>query len=247
MKTALKLFLLVAICGYLVFALTKLARPAEELTCKAIDISISDSLSPVRFVTEEYVYGILSQNKVYAEGQKLSNIHLDEIEQILTEDPYIRTASCYCTASSHLSIDITPEQPVLHVMTDKEDYYLDVQGSIMPIGDFNIDLCIATGNISKQFATDYLIGLASYIHESELWDSQIEQIHVNDSAHVELFPRVGGQTIMLGTVDDYERKLRNLEAFYKKGLSLVGWNKYTQIDLSYRDQVICKKKETSKH
>jgi cell division protein FtsQ len=59
---------------------------------------------------------------------------------------------------------------------------------------------------------------------------------------VELIPRAGDFRIVLGTLDDYEKKLRKFSVFVEKGLNVVGWNRYSVINLSYDKQVVCTKK-----
>ena len=47
--------------------------------------------------------------------------------------------------------------------------------------------------------------------------------------------------------DFVEKKLLRLEKFYKYGLSQVGWNKYSYINLEFDNQIICKKKKENKN
>lgn len=245
MKTVFKIFLLLAVTGYLIFAIVKFAQPAEDHVCEALDIEITDSLSD-DFVTEDYVNSILAKNNIFVEGQRISQINLEEIETLMQEDAYIEEATCFCTAVNHLCIRIKPQHPILHVMTQNEDYYLDAKGATMPVGNFNMDLCIATGNITKDYARNELIEFASYIYGHEFWNNQIEQIHVVSKHNIELYPRVGDHIILLGSIDNYEDKLSRLMLFYKKGLAKAGWNKYSTINLSYDGQVVCTKRDKNK-
>jgi cell division protein ftsQ len=78
---------------------------------------------------------------------------------------------------------------------------------------------------------------------------------------VELVPRVGQHVVFIGylpqaantkerneKIADYvNKKLTRLEKFYKYGLSQVGWNKYSYIDLEFDNQIICKKKKENKN
>lgn len=241
MKNVIKIILLIAVAAYLVFAVTQFAKPAEDHTCEALDIRIADSLT-TDFVSEDYVHHILDKNKVYVEGQKLSQININDIEQFLKDDPYIDSVSVYCTAANHICINVIPVQPILHVMTQNEDYYLDRNGVTMPVGNFNIDLCIATGNITKDFARKDLIELAEYIHANEFWNSQIEQLHVVSQNNIELYPRVGEHVILLGSTENLADKMERLMLFYRKGLPKVGWNKYKTINLAYEGQIVCTKR-----
>lgn len=246
MKVALKTILLLLVAGYLVFAIVRFSQRTEERVCEAVDIQITDSLEG-GFVTTDYIHSILTKNKVYAEGKKLSSIDIQGLEEILQKDPYIDSARCYCSAASHLCIFIIPQRPILHVIQNNGDnYYLDSRGTTMPVENINIDLCVATGNITKDYAKKKLIELAKFIYEDEFWDKQIEQIHVTENQEIELYPRVGEHVIVLGTPDNIQKKLENLMIFYKNGLSKTGWNKYSVINLSYDGQVVCTKKNNSK-
>ena len=246
MKVALKIILLLLVAGYLVFAIVQFSQRTEERICEAIDIEITDSLEG-GFVTTDYIHNILTKNKVFAEGQKLSSIDIKGLEDILQNDPYIDSARCYCSAASHLCIQVIPQHPILHVITDNgDDYYLDGSGATMPAKNMNIDLCVATGNITKDYAKNNLMELARFIYDNDFWDKQIEQIHVTDKRIIELYPRVGEHIIILGTPDNFRKKLENLMIFYKNGLSKTGWNKYSIINLSFNGQVVCTKKNNIK-
>lgn len=242
MKNILKILLLLAVTGYLVFAVIEFAKPTEDYICEALDIEI-DNEGGMDFVSPEYIMNILGKNKILTEGQKLSQINISDIEQLLTEDPYIENASCYCTAANHISICVRTEQPILHVILHNEDYYLDTNGAIMPIDTFNLDLCIATGNITREFAMDHLTVLARFIQKDKFWNEQIEQIHVTDENNIELYPKKGEYNIIIGSTEDLADKFERLMLFYEKGLPNVGWNQYKSINVSYKGQVVCTKRD----
>ena len=247
MKTAFKIFLLLAVVGYLVVAVWKFAGQAEDRTCEGVRIEIIDSI-PDGFITEGYVHSILTQNKVSPEGMKISEVSLERIEQLMLEEPHIERASCYYNAAGWLHIRVVPQQPVLHVISGKgEDYYLSSTGLTMPTGSFNVDLCVATGNITKKFAAEQLLELALFIRDDLFWSEQIEQIHVISPDQVMLYPRVGQHVIELGSTEGFQEKLHRLRIFYREGLERVGWNKYQTISLAYDDQVVCTKANNTKN
>lgn len=241
MKTVIKTFLLIGVVGYLIFAVCKFSGQAEERTCEGVVVEVSDN-SLNEMMGEDYIRRILRSNNISPEGNKISSINLQQIEKLIRADTHVDSASCYCTAAGMLCIEVMPNRPVLHVISQKgEDYYVASQGMIMSTKDFNIDLCVATGNVSKQFASTRLLEFATFIHDDLFWREQIQQIHVIDSAHIELSPRVGRHTIQLGSVDNYKDKLHRLRIFYRDGLDRVGWNKYKTINLAYDGQVVCTK------
>ena len=56
----------------------------------------------------------------------------------------------------------------------------------------------------------------------------------------EFVPKIGG-TVVLGKAEDLESKLDKLELFYREGLNYTDWDRYSRIDLTYQDQIICTK------
>ena len=211
MKTAFKIFLLLAVVGYLVVAIWKFGGEAEDRTCEGVRVEIIDSI-PDGFITE----------------------------QLMLEESHIESASCYYDAAGRLCIKVVPQQPILHVISAKgEDYYLSSTGLTMPTAGFNVELCVATGNVTKKYASEHLLELARYIHDDLFWSEQIEQIHVVSPEEIELYPRVGQHIIELGSADNFYDKLSRLRTFYREGLERVGWNKYKKISLAYDGQVVC--------
>lgn len=242
MKTAIKLILLVGIAGYLVFAVSQFAQQTEEIVCEGVSIEISDSLQNV-FITENDIQKILTKHKFSPKGLKLSDINIKQIEEVLQNNPYINEVQCFFTGQGLLRIKVVPQQPILHIISaNGEDYYLNSTGDAMPIGEINIDLCIATGHISKKFAKESLLPLAQYILNQKFWNQLTEQIHVTETMNIEIAPRVGEHIIQLGCIDNFKEKLQRVEYFYKHGLPKVGWNKYKTINAAFKDQIVCTKK-----
>ena len=197
MKTAFKIFLLLAVVGYLVVAIWKFGGEAEDRTCEGVRVEIIDSI-PDGFITDDYIRSILTKNKISPQGMKISAINLEQIEQLMLDESHIERASCYYDAAGRLCIKVVPQQPILHVINQKgEDYYLSSTGLTMPTASFNVDLCVATGNISKKFASEHLLELAKFIHDDLFWSEQIEQINVVGPDEIELYPRVGQHIIEL--------------------------------------------------
>lgn len=86
-----------------------------------------------------------------------------------------------------------------------------------------------------------LYKFALFLQENEFWNDQIEQIYVYPDNDIELIPRVGNHRIMLGTLDEFEEKLANLKLFYEQAIPKVGWEKYSMINLKYKNQIVCTK------
>ncbi len=246
MKTAFKIFLLLAIAGYLVVAVWKFASQAEDRICEGVNVEILDSIAD-GFITESYIRSLLTRNNISPEGMKMSEINLEQIEELMLGESHIESASCFYNAAGALCIKVVPQRPVLHVISQNgDDYYLSSTGLTMPTASFNVNLCVATGRISKQFASERLLEMALFIHDNLFWREQIEQIHVLSPERIVLYPRVGQHVIELGSIDGFQEKFDRLRIFYRKGLERVGWNKYSTISLAYDGQIVCTKAKEKK-
>ncbi|MBR0182572.1 MAG: hypothetical protein IJQ05_04755 [Bacteroidaceae bacterium] len=241
MKTALKIILLTGVIGYLVFTVATLSKKNEDYVCCGVDVVISNTSEKALF-NKEFVSDILADKKISPQGQTISKININRIEQIIGENAYIDSVQCYFTPKHNLCIRVISRKPVMHVITDDTEYYMDANGNVMPPGNFNLDLCLMTGNISEKLAKDKLLPLASFLDSNEPWKNEIQQVNVIDEQHIELIPMTGDHRIRIGNSDNIKEKMDKLLLFREEGLDKVGWNKYAYIDLSYNGQVVCTKK-----
>ena len=97
MKIAFKIFLLLAVVGYLVFAVWKFADKAEDRTCEGVNVEIMDSIAD-GFITEEYICSVLTKNKIYPEGMKISTTAspFAKASRIWFKTPFKRSGSTVC-------------------------------------------------------------------------------------------------------------------------------------------------------
>ena len=82
--------------------------------------------------------------------------------------------------------------------------------------------------------------------QNAFWHSQIEQLNVLPDGTIEMVPRIGDHIVYLGSASNIQQKLDRLEKFYRYGLSVAGWNKYSYINLEFDNQIICKKRRKNK-
>ena len=123
------------------------------------------------------------------------------------------------------------------------NYYIDNIGSMMPLSRHYVaHVLVASGYVEKEFAKNELYKFALYLQDNEFWNDQIEQIYVDADKNVELIPRVGNHRIILGSFDNFPEKLDNLKLFYEQAIPKVGWEKYSTINLKYKNQIVCTKR-----
>lgn len=256
-KTLLVLADLV-LAAYIVLAVTAFNKPDETSSvCTKVSINIADEATN-GFINSKEIKKRLEATKLYPLDKPMRYIDARKIEETLKTSPFVQTAECFKTQDGHVNISVTQRLPLVRIKAQNgDDYYLDDNDCIMPNSHYTSDLIIATGNISRPFAMNYISPLSKSLMNNELWKNQIEQINVLQDRTIELIPRVGNHVIVLGQlpeaklkgdiaqrVDQFlQRKLRRLELFYRYGLSQAGWNKYSSINLEFDNQIICKKRQ----
>ncbi len=113
----------------------------------------------------------------------------------------------------------------------------------MPVSpNFTVYVPLATGAVDEEYAQNELYDFAEFLNENPDWNAWVDQIVVKPNKDVELIPRAGDFRIVLGKLDNYSEKLARFALFIEKGLNVVGWNRYSEINLKYDNQVVCTKK-----
>lgn len=211
-------------------------------------------------ITEADVKNRISNKIGVVIGEPLNKINTRSIETELRSSPFVRTARVYETINKKLIVELKERKPMVRLI-DKtgKTAILDSEGYLMPLSDntvlrlpvitgefaINSDFINTNGHVSDSLAHVSLTDVYTYasaIAAQPFWAAQIQQTDLNSYGDFVAFPQVGKHTINFGSADKIEEKLNRLLIFYKKGLEETGWNKYTSINLKYKDQIVCTKK-----
>lgn len=238
----------IAVGIYLTLAMTAFNKP--DMTgkiCTQVKIDINESVVK-GFLNADEIKTILVRANLYPLGKQLASVDIREIEETLIKNPFIENAQCYKTPSGHVHISLAQHMPILRILADNgENYYIDNSGKVMNGTRLTTDVVVATGHITKKYATKVLAHIGNRIVNDKFWHNQIVQINVLQDNSIELVPRVGEHIIYLGQPENIAEKLARMEKFYKYGLNKVGWNKYSRISVEFGNQIICKKKDSHPH
>ena len=233
---------------YLILAITAFNKPDEKFNvCNGIKITIEQE-SADGFLTENSIRQILQNSKLAFFTQPMPQpmrlVNTRQVEEILQGHDLIEEAQCYKSIDGMLCINIRQRVPVVRVMSQTgEDYYVDTHGDVIQHNNYTCNLLLATGCITKSYASKVLAPIACQIQESAFWHNQIVQLNVLPNRSIEIVPRVGSHIAYLGAPKGIPAKLDRLEKFYRYGLSQTGWNIYSRISVEFDNQIICKKKK----
>ncbi len=214
----------------------------QAVLCSGMQIVVCDSLDK-HFINEADLSQILRKAELYPKETDINEINTEKIEEVLRKNSMIARVEAYKTPSGKIKLEVEQKMPILRVMSAEGSYYIDNSGSIMtPSRHYVAHVPIASGAIEKVSSVTNLYDFALFLQDNNFWNNQIEQIFVHPDGDVELVPRVGNHRIILGSFNSFREKLENLQLFYKYVIPKVGWEKYTIINLKYKDQIVCTKR-----
>ncbi len=257
-----KIAIAVLLLAYLGVTIGFISERRSRLVCNAVRVSIPDSLVH-SFVRTKDILNLIQAQGTHWIGQYISQINTQQIESLVYKHPAIKEARVYKTITGCVNIEVLQRQPLLRIINRYGDtYYIDEDGKAMPWSNhFTARVLVANGNIGNRFdfskyrginilndsISSYhilkdLYELAVFIQDNKFWRAYFEQVYVEDDGNFELIPRVGGHLIIFGKTENMEEKFSNLKQLYALGLPNEGWNKYSVINLKFRNQVVCTKK-----
>ena len=235
--------LLVAYIAGSIYYFTYYEHPIP--VCNEVEIIIKDSLER-RFLQEKDIIAYLKKGNLYPLHKTAKEISMYDLKNSLKKNEMIDMVEVVQTNSGKIKIVISQKMPILRVFSAKGNFYIDQMGRTMPeaLGQA-IYVPVASGEIEKSFATGDLYEFALFLQKNDFWNDQIAQIYVRSPNDIEIIPRVGSHRILLGSLDNYEKKLKHLRLFYEQVIPKMGWEKYSVINLKYKNQIVCTKNKNT--
>jgi cell division protein FtsQ len=253
LKKLARLFAWVCVIGFVLFALAFSHKQAETAFCTKVNVRVYPA--EIGFYNRQKILEQLRKKlpeDKKAIGLPLGEIKIDAIESHLNDLDFVESADVFADMHGELNLTVKQRRPILRVLRyDGTQFYVDQYGIKMPLSEhFTCRVPIANGNIFERFEKsdsvysfvgNQVFKIASYVDKHPFYKALIEQIFVKADNEIILVPKIGKQLIVFGDANEIEIKFKKLLAFYREGLSRIGWSKYKTIDLRFDGQVICKK------
>jgi len=255
------ILLLAAIAtAYFYFALMLNDKGRAGERCSGIKVVILDSAEN-RFVNSDDVIELINSFTGVPIGKRNDSLNLSILEELLNKRSMIKKTQAFLNIDGRLVINILQRKPIVRIEGNNGGFYIDDTKYIFPLVDhFTSYVPIVSGHIPFQLYDGYrgnplpdmerwingIYELALYLDSNPFWNAQIEQIYVAENGDLCLSPRVGDQQIIFGDLNNIEKKFDKLSSFYKNVIPSVGWLEYDIVNLKYKDQIVCKKRENKK-
>lgn len=235
----------------LIAAITK----KENEKIKGVEIHIS-GVQNNYFIDKKDIMHLLEKvNKKKLDKSAVSSLDLAAMERVLENDQWVRKAEIFFDNNNVLQVKISEREPVARIFTiSGSSFYIDSSLTRLPLSDkFSARLPAFTNfptEVKVLKKQDSLLlkdikAMSEYIGSHPFWMAQIDQIDITaDNAFV-LVPKLGNQTILFGNAENYKEKFNKLLAFYKQVQTKVGWNRYSVIDVQFKNQVVAVKRDAA--
>ncbi len=232
---------------------------SEQTLCKKVEIEFVDTGNQSIIGKKDIEHIVFSEYKNLL-GSPIDNVNLRLLEKRIEQYPSVKNADVFKKINGTLGITVEQRKPIIRIFSNAgKGFYIDEEGELMPLSKKGtIRVLAANGNINYKYTngiisvlTDTLVSqtvkdlfkLAKYIQSDKFLNAQIEQIYVKSNGEYELIPLAGNQIILLGDLYDYEKKCTYLKQFYLKYLKNRFWEKYSYINLKYKGQIVCTKRQ----
>lgn len=224
-----------------------------------IDYGVNDTLISAAKIEEQVLLLFPTLT-----GQQVQDVNQRAIRDSIMAIPYIEHCNVSISIDCHLVVEAVQSSPVMRLFLDGNECYIDRRGRYMPTGDEgDADVLVANEAIAERLVNPQQLDLAALAQDTSRRQSGVvamwlvacylydhpevgvlfDQVYVNSDRDVVLVPKVGNHIVVVGSPDHLEQKLSDLVTFYRQGLSRVGWETYSQINLKYEGQVICRNRK----
>ena len=247
---------------YLVIAFGFVIAKERQIVCTSVQVFVQDTLE-LQFINDNDVIELLESGGTRVLNEPINKLNIADLERKINKIPYVKHAEVFKKINGQLVVQVEQRIPIVRIINKNDkNYYIDKEGFLMPVSrKVSARLLVANGGIDYTPAYDTSVCifdkmydkskkmkllrdihlLATYINSDSFWKAQIQEIYINSDREIEMVPLVSNQIIIFGSVDNYKDKFKNLEAVYKKGFTTKGWNNYKEINLKFKNQVVCVK------
>ncbi|MBT8266184.1 MAG: hypothetical protein KJO41_12640 [Bacteroidia bacterium] len=192
------------------------------------------------YITRASVNKLLIQNNEEVTNVPKEILDLNGLETALKSNPMIKTAEVYLTVNGEVRADVEQRRPIARVATNTS-FYIDEEGLLMPLSvNHTARVPLVTGKVSKNDLSN-VHHIAKIIHEDAFLKKHIIEIIQDQNKNITLKTRILDFEIFIGQLENLEKKINNLKAFYQKAKKDKTLGNYKKVNLQFENQVVCTK------
>jgi len=205
--------------------------------------NIASNLEKIK-KTQIHVYPMQKAFIVPSEVGKLikindsSYIDIANLEAEIEKNDYIDNAEVYKDLNGRLIAEINQYQPIARVIGSRS-YYIDKNGEKKPLSKhYTEKVVLIFGSIDTN-NKEQIISLLKAMNKDKVLHKIITEIHINGSTN-KLKTDLLSADIKIDLNANLDQQLYKLKAIYSYLIKQKKAKKYSQIDLRYDKQAVCK-------
>ena len=229
-------------------------RQQNEKVCSDVVVRVK-SVDGVQYISEKNILNTISGGAPeQLKGQLIKTFDINQLEQLLEKNLWIRNAELFFDNKDVLHVDITERQPVARVFAvSGETFYVDDMGEQLPTTNDQIarvPVFTSFPTITKPLVNKDSVLLqqvkevGAYLLKHNFWMAQVEQVNINNY-EMELIPKLGNHIIQFGEGTNVDAKFNRLLLFYKQIMNKTGWNYYSSLDVRYDKQLVAVRRDSA--
>lgn len=241
------------VCTATIVLLVAAARNKNGKRCKDVVVTIK-GIDGTEYVSKKQILNTISGGRPdLMQGAPIKSFDLQQLEELLGRNLWIRNAELFFDNNDVLHADITEREPVARVfMMNGESFYVDDMGEQLPITNDQVArVPVFTSFPNETTAArkkDSLLQeqvkeMGHFLLKNEFWMAQVDQVNINNY-EFELVPKLGNHLIQFGNTEKMEQKFNRLILFYKNIMNKTGWNYYSALDVRYDKQLVAVRRDS---
>lgn len=243
------LYVLILLCGGALLGAASIYQ--DQLVCKSISIT-ADNGAEKSLLGEEDIKSSLGLTATDAlVGVPLGSIDFKNLEQKLRAHPSVAEGQVFHRLNGTIYVEAETRKAIARISGEDGSFYVDTAGRKFPLSQhYAPNVPLVRGVIQETMepvdtlgcVLEELMPVIAFVHNHPFWQAQISEIRRMDNGDIMLTPEVGDIQMLLGDSYRLDDKFDRLFRFYQQVVKKQGWDRYRQVSVKYRGQVIAKKR-----
>lgn len=213
------------------------------------------------FIDYEDTYELILEICDTVNNKRIKNIPVDSVVGRLVEIPWTVGVEAGINLKRVLDVKIEECQPVARIYNKSgKSVYVDADGNMFPSNNRYVPHLLVTSGID--FPADHLGNVADEEYETtdlpetfvlikEVLNDEyskccVKQIFLDDKKNYIFSMNNTNIIVIFGDVNDIDEKLFNMKTFFDKMQGNPELNNYKEINLNYKNQVVCTKNKNKR-
>lgn len=213
------------------------------------------------FLQKEKVMAVVMRVSDSAVGKSIGALRVTKLQSALVSNPWVDHSDVSTSINGVVNIRLREREAILRVFNrTNQSVYVDHHGILFPVNtDYSARVLVANGYINfpalsavttaniydsayRNTLLPQLYQLSLVIENDPFLEVLIDQVYINSLGEIELSPKIGSATIVLGDLNQIDHKMTKLKTFYKTKAGSKELYDYQSVNLKYMNQIVCTKR-----